>query len=173
LNDALASIVGKNPGYLFGMQRYAYERIMGRKIDRFLKNHSVSREWLNADALHDASMRGKLSDFFEAIKNKKVLLVGPQYLESLKEIPFDLIPIPQKNVWLNREEILGKIMRSTAEKNYEVVLFCAGMTANWFVDELHGKCNASILDIGSVLDPYVGVQSRNYHKQLLEKMNSN
>jgi hypothetical protein len=167
LKSALQDILKSNPSYFLGMQKLAYHKIMGRKIDSYLREHKITTEWLNADAFHNASIRGELGSFFSWLGRKKVLLVGPEYLRILEVFPFVFCEIPEKNCWLDKESRLEEIKNRIRSEHCEVVLFCAGMTANWFVDKLYGFFDGVILDMGSVFDPYAGKQTRNYHKTLV------
>lgn len=165
----LQNILFKKPSYMLGMQPLAYHKLMGRKIDSFFRSNNLKLEdlwWVNADVFHDASMSGKIFSFFERLKKKKVLLVGPQYLRNLKIFTFDHIEVPLLNCWLERVQIMAQIEERRKMKEYDVILFCAGMTSNWMVDQLHGNFKGFILDIGSLLDPFAGRNTRNYHKKL-------
>ncbi len=161
---ALHEILLKRPSYYLGMQELAYYKTIGNQVDKFLKANKIKLDWENADALHFASVKGELNSFFQCLVNRKLLLVGPAYLKKVEVIKFDLIEVPQTNCWLAKDDILSSIM--LRKDNYEVVLFCAGMTSNWLVDQLHGNFNGFIIDIGSLLDPYAGKETRNYHRKL-------
>lgn len=166
LREALHRILTSNPSYSVGMQKLAYHKVMGRKIDRYLRANNIKLEWLNADAFHDASRDGKIGSFFDIISTKRILLVGPSHLRNLSLFAFDFCEVPAKNCWLKHEQVLADIEASIVEKKPEVILFCAGMMSNWLIDELKGSFTGCLIDVGSLLDPYAGVNSRNYHKKL-------
>ncbi|MEX2235346.1 MAG: hypothetical protein WD824_24495 [Cyclobacteriaceae bacterium] len=166
MRESLHKILVSNPPYLMGMQKLAYHKLLGREIDSYLKNNGIFREWLNADAFHDASGNGQIKSFFTILAEKNVLLAGPAHLKKLTLFHFEFCEVPGKNCWLERDRILRDIKEIIRMKQPEVILFCAGMTSNWFIDELHGSFRGFILDVGSLLDPYAGVNSRNYHKKL-------
>jgi hypothetical protein len=169
MREELKSILTRKVGYMLGMQRLAYHKIMGRKIDRFFRENSVNPGdmwWVDADVFHDASLSRSISLFFDELKKKKVLLVGPAYLERVAEFPFKLLTVPAVNAWIERENVIEDIRLTLAGDNYDVVLFCAGMTTNWMVDQLHGRFNVYLIDVGSLLDPFAGKNTRNYHKKL-------
>ena len=170
LKEALHKILVSNPSYLVGMQKLAYHKVLGREIDAYLKTNRIKREWLNADAFHSASSKGEIKSFFDILAKKNVLLIGPAYLKKLNTFTFDFCEVPVKNCWLERDRILQEINEITRTKTYDVILFCAGMTSNWFVDQLHNNFPGFILDIGSVLDPYAGVNTRNYHRKLSDTL---
>jgi hypothetical protein len=49
-----------------------------------------------------------------------------------------------------------------------VVAFSAGMVSNLLIHELSGR-EATLIDFGSVWDPYVGLATRNYHAAILQR----
>jgi len=166
LTLALRDVLIQNPHYYFGMQNLAYYKVMGRRIDRFLKQHQICRSWLNADAFHYASEFQQFPRFVNHIKGKTTLLVGPIHLRSLKLFPFEHLEIPSVNCWLQKDQILTEIENRCKTKEYDLIIFCAGMAANWFVDILSKNIPASLLDLGSVFDPYTGKMSRGYHTRV-------
>lgn len=168
----LQKIITKKVPYMLGMQRLAYHKMMGRKIDHFFRSHNIKPHdlwWVDADVFHDASMEGRILPLFEELKKKNIILVGPAYLKEFKHFSFDFVEVPSVNAWTERDRIISDIYAIVGKKRVDAVLFCAGMTSNWLVDQLHGKFLGFILDIGSLLDPFVGKQTRNYHKKLGKK----
>lgn len=166
MRESLHEILISNPSYLLGMQKLAYHKLLGREIDEYLKKYKVRGEWLNADAFHDASKNQKIGSFFDLLRTRKILLVGPAHLRRITLFHFDFCEVPERNCWLEREKILLEIKERISVEGPEVVLFCAGMTSNWFVDQLQKSYSGFLIDVGSLLDPYAGKNSRNYHKKL-------
>ena len=172
MRQELKNILVKKVPYMLGMQRLAYHKMMGRKIDQFLRaNHLKASDlwWVDADVFHDASMAGRIKPLFDELKKKKVILVGPAYLKAFKHFDFDFVEVPVVNCWTERDRVMKDIYAIVDSKPVDTVLFCAGMTSNWMVDQLHGRFKGFILDIGSLLDPFVGKATRNYHKKLGKK----
>lgn len=172
LCDELKKILIKKVPYMLGMQPLAYHKLMGRKIDKFLKSNNIKPSdlwWVDADVFHNASTSGKIYLLFDELKKKKILLVGPEYLTKLKTFPFDFVEVPLINCWNERDRIMKEIKEKSMVHDYDAVLFCAGMTSNWMIDQLHGKFDGFILDVGSLFDPFAGKNTRNYHKKLGSK----
>lgn len=171
----LQNILLKRPPYMLGMQRLAYHKLIGKEIDTFFKSNNLKLEnlwWVDADVFHNASRSGKILSFFEQLKKKNILLVGPQYLRNLRIFTFDLVEVPLLNCWLERVQIMAQIEERRKVKDYDAILFCAGMTSNWMVDQLYGNFKGFIVDIGSLLDPFAGRNTRNYHKKLSNEYRS-
>ncbi len=172
MRTELRIILTKRVSYMLGMQRLAYDKMMGSKIDQFLRSNNIQANdlwWVDADVFHDASVAGRIKEFFDELKKKAVILVGPGYLRKFQHFDFDFVEVPVVNCWTERERIMKEITSITKGKPVDAVLFCAGMTSNWMVDQLHGNFQGFILDIGSLLDPFVGKNTRNYHKKLGSK----
>jgi hypothetical protein len=172
MREELRKILNKKVPYMLGMQRLAYHKEMGREIDRYFKSNQINPKnlwWVDADVFHDASMEGKIMSFFQELKKKKILLVGPAYLRKFKYFNFEFVQIPPVNCWTERDTVMKEIDSVLRNNDIEVILFCAGMTSNWMVDQLHGKFPGFVLDIGSLLDPFVGKNTRNYHRKLAAK----
>lgn len=163
LGLSLRRILESRPNYYLGLQRLATEQNEGNKEFDWLV---ALNKWTDNEIMHRASIKGKMRDFFDAILKRRVILVGN---ESLKNVPFKFdvfIEIPGKNCWEVydnvRQAIAGEIECS------DVILYCASMMSEVLIDAF-SKCDVTQIDCGSVFDPYVGKQTRSYHKNLLIK----
>ena len=124
-------------------------------------------DYVNADCLHKASIKGKLQPFIDILKKKNVILVAPKYLGKLK-IHNTHIEVPELNCWLNRKRIMERCIYNATANEKAVFIFCCGMPANIFIHRLYenfGKKH-TFIDAGSVFDPYVGKKTRKYHYDL-------
>lgn len=167
----LASIVKSQPEYYMGMQKLA-KRLLGRRIDSFIGDTKI--EWINADLFHHASDKGRLKPFFKIFSASPVVVVGPQHLRGLDKYfaVEHFVQVPQKNCWLEFETTLQQVSQILGDKKYHVVLFCSSMMSNVLIDRLYKKNgpHATLLDMGSVFDPYVGLKSRSYHQKILNEL---
>lgn len=172
LRDALIS----QPNYYLGLQSLAM-RVRGLEITKFITANNIRpiSEWGDADILHKASIKEMLPQFFEALDTTPyVLLVAPGYLKQInKYFKYNaIVEVPTKNCWLHfrkiKHDILAILNEQTKRNNYIVVLFAAGMPSNVLVDDLHNlyKDKVTLIDAGSVFDPFVGRNTRSYHKKL-------
>jgi len=117
---------------------------------------------IDADILHKASINGALDSFFNALEGKEIVLVGPRHLRSL-DLNQLFIQVPNKNAWLEYDAI--KIELEEATIKGDVVLYCCGMMAEVLIWDMYSD-DFTQIDCGSVFDPYVGINSRQYHKKL-------
>ncbi len=155
LNDAFYS----DPEYMVGIQPLS---VQGGLYLRATTDRIGPKNIYDADVLHSASIDGKMNLFFDAIKDRRVFMVGPRHL-----FPFFKygITIPSINCWQAYDEILVGLIGMLHEEKDNVILFCASMMSEVLIDQLQFSEN-TLIDCGSVFDPYVGVKSRRYHHKL-------
>ena len=153
---------GKKPDYYIGVQNHAKRQFTGNAVFEEL----IKFEHISSDAFHKANIKeGNLNRFFDSLKGKDVVIVGPAHLKPLRQIKFAQIEVPSRNCWLKYENILMQCEKNLRKKR--VFLFCASMMSNVLIDKLwkqNKEC--TYIDIGSALDPYVGKNSRSYHKNM-------
>jgi len=154
MRNELESILSKQPHYNIGKQPYHANLYTKQRIAQI---DGLGRKWVNADVLHDASKENKLRPFLQALKGKDVTIIGNAQFRKLETVfEFNHIEIDGTKAWQDRHEILSKVPQSG------VVLFACGITSNWLIDKSHnGK--RTLIDIGSLLDPFCGNNSRKYH----------
>lgn len=131
-------------------------------IMRYIKKVSKVEKWGNADALAYAAWEGMLKPFVDALRKRDVILVGPDFLTPMG---WDMIGIPKRNCYVAADRI-EKDMRESSRPG-RVFLLCAALTAEALIYRLHGELEgATMLDVGSVFDPFCGVMSRSYHRRM-------
>lgn len=152
LNDAFYS----DPKYMVGIQPLS---VHGGLYKRALEFAPGPQYIYDADVLHSASIDGKLGEFFEVLKNRRTVLVGPG--ELMDKMNFNAyVLIPGLNCWNNYEGIMYRLKREI--KPNDVVLLCASMMSEVIIHELRNE-RITIIDCGSVLSPYAGIKNRSYH----------
>jgi len=114
----------------------------------------------DADILHRASIKGELDLFLDQLKD--VILVGPKHLRKMT-IYRDFVEVNTRNAWLSYSDTLEEVNRLVQPG--DVVLYCCGMMAEVLIHDMYAE-DITQIDCGSVFDPYVGVNSRQYHKNL-------
>jgi len=169
MGKALADILKSEPPYQIGIQQHALRTIP--ELPAWLsKNGLKVEDFVNADVWHHASIKNQFDAFFEAIQNRSVLLVGPHMLTKM-DIHSYWVEVPTVNCWLSFDAIMRAI------DNYidhsDIVLFSASMPAKVMIDELYQRVGErkTLLDMGSVFMPYVGISNRSYHKQIIQRLN--
>lgn len=156
LGDELKKIVEVKQDYYMGVQTL---------IERSVKeSQKYPQDWCDSDIFHRESINGNLNKFIEVLSNSHIVYTGN---ESLKKLDFidEFIEIPYNNCWNQRDEIIEKI--SNTFDRHKIYLLSAGMACNVFIDRLWKINNTNTyIDVGSVFDPYVGRNTRRYHKKL-------
>jgi hypothetical protein len=127
----------------------------------WIEQHKPPVDWLPERPIFRAVLEGAAAPFFKACRTRRVVIVGPQHLEALDL--FDvarLVPVPKGDAWKHADELADEVLQRS--RPGDLILVAAGMGANLIVHRLwprvHGR--ATVLDIGSTLDPYAGVYSR-------------
>lgn len=156
MGKRLREILESKPNYYIGLQNLAY-RLHKDVIDKYTNGYKLN--WVKSDIFHNASSNKRLNELFEVLKDRNVILVGGGHLKGFNDYSF--VEIPRLNCWLSYKDTLEKLLNIQKD---DVVLFCASMMSNVLIDDLHSK--ATLMDLGSVLDPYVNVKSRKYHFNL-------
>jgi len=162
LGQKLKSIVSTKQNYYLGCQTGNDISVKSSKI--------YYQEWFDADILHKASINGNLNHLFDVLENVHVVYIGNK---SHRNLPFinEFIEIPYNNIWNDRDWLIDSI-KETFTQSHKVYCFSAGMATNVFIDILWKVDDSNTyIDVGSVFDPYVGRQTRGYHKNLKVKVN--
>lgn len=161
LGEALMNVLKDSPDYYIGLQALA-KRQFKTDIDRITEAHGL--KWTRSDIIHRENIKHGLESFFEACKNRDVLLVGGNHLYDLcKKQGWYFVEIPRVNCWQKYDETKNNINALIDHKEW-VILYCASMMSNVLIHAFKGRVTQ--VDVGSAFDPYVNVQSRKYHYNL-------
>jgi len=120
----------------------------------------------NSLMLQSASQRGDLGRLFDALRGKRIVFVGNAGMRGIAErIELaDFVEVPERNCWTAGAEIAGRITFAAIEPG--IVMLACGMPAKvWARQAWRDGGAASLLDVGSVLDPYCGRLTRNYMRR--------
>ena len=145
------------------IERYDYE------IKMWMNQNGWKRErFMDADIFHKMSVDGKFMEWFNNLcDTRKVLIVGKQALRKVAG-KFDMVVTPEVNCWLYYDQIVKQIK----DTDHDVVLFACSAPAKIMICNLWKENNTrTYLDVGSVLDPYAGISTRRYHKEIVEREN--
>jgi len=163
LGVRLKEIVERKPDYMMGLQTQALLAHGALPI----RSLSPDIQWVLADSLHNASMEGTLGNFFDSLADREVHLVGaPHHRQLAEEKSWQFLEVPYGDCWPQYESIRAGLEPRVTPDDL-VFLLCASMTANVLIDDMYSlNPSNTYIDAGSVLDPYAGVRSRAYHKEL-------
>jgi len=174
LSDALLCSVARTDEHLFkGMQSKAMD-MYGAVIEDVLRVLKIQGPWYNADVFHDMSAEGVMGLLFHWLDNRNVVWVGnTRDAEAVSSYfpKWHRIECVSEDAWLQRYSILSRCIMSASRKT--TILFCAGFVSKVVISDLLPfveSLGLTLLDMGSVFDPYWGRCTRKYHKNVLEKL---
>lgn len=169
LSQALISVLdqqNKKQTCYMGLQN------LGARIFPHFKDRWPHIEWCNADVLHKASIKGRLGELLKLIPYQKCMFVGPAYLKLLGYSDKNLRSIPRKDCFLDYGPVKDCCLYNIQHENVNVIYFSCSMMAEPLIHEisqLHPE--VTMIDAGSVWDPYCGVSTRTYHQKIIETIN--
>jgi len=169
LGEELRQVLQKRPPYLLGLA--AWERVFGSQVHDWLVAEGLhDLDWISANIFFAASVKGRLGEFISALQERPAwILVGPQHLGAVQEkLGFTKQIVVPQDCFSVRDEILKQSLQAAARLPLNsVVTISAGMTANLLVHGIFKQVGdrLTIIDTGSVWDPYAGVFSRSYMRE--------
>jgi hypothetical protein len=163
LGASLINAVSENKGYMVGVQPLSVSHLP-HLVDEFILKHHLEKDLYNADVLHNASIDGKLDIFMNALDSRNVILVGPAHLCNLFEEMVHIVTV-KINAWIDYHKIREELGYHIEWTDKPVILLSCGMMAEVLLHDF-ADTDSTIIDTGSVFDPYCGVYSRSYHHKL-------
>ena len=165
----LYKIIESKPKYIMGLQGKAVRERVDQPFTELIKG----LEWVNSDIIHHRFIKtNSLSDMFDALRGRNVILVGNVNLVEVsfkfidRTTSFKHIVISDKDCWLEYSDVLKRIIANFSKD--VVILYCASMMSEVLIDDIYNLYGDDVtqIDIGSAFDPYCGVKSRSYHHKL-------
>ena len=166
LRDALRQTLFFNTGVWCGTNP---GRRRQREVNLWVEKHEPDVHWVFKDTLSGANVRGDIGPVFRAIRRRNTFIVGPQHLSRLSQDVVGhrmIMKVADTTAWMDAEAT-AKALVSIC-KGHELVLLCAGMGSNLIAHHAWPKLKlkgCSLLDMGAIFDPYVGVYSRKHYKR--------
>lgn len=163
LTEPVGQWAGSNPGW----------RLKG-EADAWIAKNSVAVEWVDKEVLPSANANGQLRPWLEAVRTRDVIVVGPRHLGSLADSVIGAgwvhVPVADATAWTEAHRTCDILRLGIRPGN--LVLFACGMATNVMIHQLWPEYRGHVTmhDIGALLDPYVGVWSRNgYRKDVFQR----
>jgi len=170
MGKRLKQIIDNKPNYYIGLQSLAKKQNTGKpEFDRLIKKN----KWCNTEIFTKASINGNLHMFFDVLKGKKIIFVTNKHTsDNLNEFFHAPVYVPEINCWNEYDRILSDINKNIKKhdvlRTNIIILYSASMMANVLIGDIYAANGNTItqIDTGSVFDPYVGRNTRSYHKNL-------
>lgn len=149
-------------------------RTLAREVHDWLAAHDLRFDWVSGETFHYASIRNELRPFIQAVAERGVILVGPERLSHLDGRVFPVrshVVTPELNCHRACDRVIAETRRALDIHGVgPVVSISASMSANVIVHRLHASHpHATVMDMGSVWEPYVGHANRSYHAAVIAR----
>jgi hypothetical protein len=168
----LRLVLENRPEYMLGLPGEV-QHFYGDNVKVWLGSKRLhDLDWVDADVFHDASSQGRFDEMITALREAPALvMVGPPHLSKLNKFLNyrEFVTVPPKNCYLALKSMVRETLAvSDHLPQGTVISISAGMPAKLMVDQLHRRLGKrhTVVDFGSVWDPYVGVCSREYMKKM-------
>lgn len=179
LGDALAlTLTQPRTGNYFYCLGPKASRGMQSQVSRWLAAYAPALTFYDSEAMVNASVKGQLYPFVQALNHKRIVFVGGPHLSRLWEHGLMRQPIahlitPTVNAWTARTVIELAVRREMQTTNPnrkpDVILFSAGMVSKVLIHQIAPELEARGiigLDTGSLWDYACGVDSRSYARRM-------
>lgn len=153
--------------YFYAIGPKAMHKELGQRVEQWLVDHAPRLIWYDTEVFLNASLMGELRPFVNALRRKRVLLVGPPHLARLKALnAIGLVVTPDRNAYAEKARLEIEILKQA--ELADVILFSAGPAAKVMLYDLYPqlKTTHTLIDCGSLWDVYCGVNSRRYARRM-------
>jgi len=162
--DLAKTVIEPSDAIEYGLQPLA-AATMGAPIKAYLGKTPI--KWTNADVFHAASEGRTLYEFADALRKREPIVVGARQWNNggfLK--PGAFLQVPSKGVYGAKGEVLELLQKIPLDG--KVVLLACSMLSEVILYALKDAETTTVIDVGSVFDPWLGVYNRGYHDNLGE-----
>jgi hypothetical protein len=172
LKDSLNRALKTNKGYykaIWNLDHGQIKNILNILLPFLLKNN-IKIDWVNAGIWEDAALNGQLKELINVLEKRNFIIVSNEKLKKINVKYTDFISVPSRNCFLDKDRIKNDMINMTEKYDNIVFGLSASMATNVIVDELYDVIGdrCTMIDFGSIWDPFVGVMSRSYHREYKE-----
>lgn len=147
-----------------GMQEANLAQMKGAEKFEDVLDFYPSRQYYNFITLHYYSIyhQVEFKKFIDLLKTKKLLVIGGPHLRPIADnLGARFIETPSTQAFYRMDEFLQKIIE-TEQDDVEVVLLGCGMCSSVLQALLYGMRRWSTIDVGSVFDAMLGINTRGW-----------
>jgi UDP-N-acetylglucosamine acyltransferase len=167
----LKRIVESNPEYYVSVDSNSltnlkFKEVIDEHIDKFTNR-------IGGGVFNIWSLYTGFNDLFDIFKQRKMLVVGPEFLNKL---PFkkDHIVLDEITAVYDTQKYAHEVLRYL-DKNYEpnmIIVYSCSFIAKVAINEIYNIYGDDItqLDMGASLNPYVGYSNRPWHELMITKL---
>jgi len=168
MRDLLRATLFEPRNYYYGMLKVALQ-YYAEPIEAYLVVNGIRIPWIEGTGFVKASRHGKLFPVIEALRNRRIIYVGPTYMRAIESKLFkfrEYIDVDPVNA-LSYLYLYESQLRDIANKG-DLIGISMGPSAKifiWWLHELYGETH-TIIDFGSLWDGFIlGHESRKYMKE--------
>lgn len=168
LRRALTGVLESRPTYELALGPFAVRRF-GTAMEQWLSTRGLSFRWTSANVFAYAARDGHLQALVEALRQRSIVLVGPDYLLDELSLfsPVTTVKVSGSDAFGEVKQIGWKLERALSALRHREPLaaISAGPAAKVLVHEVSKLCPfATLIDFGSVWDPFAGRMTRTYQE---------
>lgn len=142
--------------HVYGLQPLVVNNPLHPEWMQWIPEHN----WHHGDVFHQASSAGELYPFFAALKKRYVVIIGSK-LKRKMPIPYQgFIEVREVDCYYDKKMVLHKMDKYPDDT---VFLFAASRLSVPAIYQCK-RNDCTMIDVGSLFDPYLGVSSRRIHK---------
>ena len=131
-----------------------------------LEQNQFKVDWVNAGIWEDLAINNDMHKLVEALESRNFIMVSDGNKRDIDIKYADYVEVPPVNCFLAKDKIKEGMIAMTEKYRNPIFGMSASMATNVIVDELYpiigDRC--SMVDFGSIWEPFVGRISRSYHK---------
>lgn len=177
LTQVLTEIQAEGAPYQVGLQELVgRQHPLSEQVHDWMIAHDLRIDWVSGEVFHRASIKDKLWPLMKVFNERGVILVGPRRLGALTS-HFQIvqhIEVPLVNCHQAAARIIHEVrtaLDTHGPGQHRVVSFSASMSTKYLVHELvKTHPTATLVDVGALWEPYVGVTTRKYHTAIIERL---
>jgi len=173
ISSRLLEIIKRPPSYCIGIDSTtrALKGLIIPKRGEYKKIIEPIKNIIYGDVFNTATVWFGITALTNPLKKRHTITVGPSYMPRLGMSKHH-IEVPDNNCWHQTEELqkqVDSIIKESLDKK-PVVVYACSFLSKLFVDIFYNKYGDKIsqLDIGSCIDPWCGVVSRPWHRELID-----
>jgi len=171
ISQNLLQIIKSSPGYLIGIDSTtrAKKGLISPKRKEYTEIIKSVNNIVYGDMFNTATIWFGLDALLDPLKDRHTISVGPAYMADLKMCQH--ITVAENNCWRDAEKLENTVNEAIEGclSKHPVIVYSCSLLAKLLVDIFYHKYKDKIsqLDIGSCIDPWCGIISRPWHKELM------
>lgn len=171
ISEKLLKIIDSTPDYYIGIDSTtrALHGLISTVRKEFTQKVEKLKNIVYGDLFNAATIRFGIDALLNPLRKRFVILVGPNYMSKLKITALH-VQVPSVNCWSQTLKIdaeLNSLIKDHLNKK-PVIVYACSLLAKLLIDYNYKRYGNQItqLDVGSCIDPWCGLISRPWHREL-------